>query len=219
VRLEEFAGALRRRASQAGLAIPSDVEDSFCRYLDLLSRWNQKINLTALPLAPPTDETLDRLILEPLAAAPLIPDRPLQIIDLGSGGGSPAIPLRIVRPRAQLTMVEARGRKATFLREAVRALGFENVTVLERRFETLQDDSAFAGVADIVTARAVRLGRPESALIEHLLKSNGELVLFGSADGAAAPPGFILRRSLDLPGSRPRGAVAFVFDVPRGTSN
>ena len=67
-------------------------------YYRLLSRWNTKINLTALPLEDLTDHAVDRLLIEPLAAARFVPESPLTWFDLGSGGGSPALPLKLVRP-------------------------------------------------------------------------------------------------------------------------
>ena len=75
----------------------------------LLSRWNQKINLTSL--ADP-DEAIDRLILEPLlAAARFVPAACSSMMDIGSGGGSPAIPMKLVSPRLALTMVEVKATK------------------------------------------------------------------------------------------------------------
>ncbi|MBW8866026.1 MAG: class I SAM-dependent methyltransferase, partial [Acidobacteria bacterium] len=108
--------------------------DALEQYFSLLARWNPKVNLTALPLNPPGDETFDRLFVEPVVAAAHIEplnfrDAPLKWIDLGSGGGSPAIPLKIVRPSWHLTMVEAKERKAAFLREAIRALRLQEADV------------------------------------------------------------------------------------------
>ena len=72
-------------------------------YFRLLAHWNAKINLTALPLDPPTDETLDRLLVEPLAAARQIRRcAAASGSTSGSGGGSPAIPLKIARPALRL---------------------------------------------------------------------------------------------------------------------
>ena len=66
-------------------------------YLELLAHWNAKINLTALQVQPPTDDALDKLLVEPLVAAPFFPTTAEAWIDLGSGGGSPALPLRLAR--------------------------------------------------------------------------------------------------------------------------
>jgi len=116
----EFRDRLIRRARRAKIAVAPETADVLEEYFRLLDRWNAKINLTALPLRPPTDETFDRLFVEPLAAARFLPNEPDVWLDLGSGGGSPAIPLKAVRPKLKLTMVESKVRKAAFLREAVR---------------------------------------------------------------------------------------------------
>ena len=149
----EFNDRLARRATKARVQFPADVVAPLETYFRLLARWNVKINLTALPLDPPTDETFDRLFIEPLIAAALVETSGVWF-DLGSGGGSPAFPLKLVRPRLALTLVESKTRKAAFLREAIRALQLPMSDVANVRFE----DFAGSGhtPADLVTARAVR---------------------------------------------------------------
>ena len=116
-----FQSLLLARAERVGVATAAEVRDRLEGYFHLLARWNVRINLTALPLDPPTPEAIDRLLIEPLVAATWA-ETPLIWYDVGSGGGSPAIPFKIVHSRAKLTMVESRTRKAAFLREAVRTL-------------------------------------------------------------------------------------------------
>jgi 16S rRNA (guanine527-N7)-methyltransferase len=105
------------------MTVPPHAEARLVTYFDLLFRWNQKINLTSLTNI---DEAIDRLLLEPVAAARELAHSP-SIIDLGSGGGSPAIPLALALSAPRLVMVESRSRKAAFLREAVRELGMNAV--------------------------------------------------------------------------------------------
>jgi len=165
-----------RRARKVGVPLPDDAINLFEAYFRVLSQWNVKINLTALPLKAPTDATFDRLFIEPLAAATLIPDAPGRWFDFGSGGGSPALPLKIVRPALSLTLVESKVRKAAFLREVVRGLKLPGTDVANVRFEQLPTP---APQADFVTARAVR---PDAALFgvaARLLRAGGQLLLFG----------------------------------------
>ncbi len=110
---------LLRRASKADITLSSALADRLVAYLELLLRWNRKINLTALD---DLDAAVDRLLLEPLAAVPHVNRQNGRLLDLGSGGGSPAIPLALSLPGLDLTMVEVKGRKAAFLREAVACL-------------------------------------------------------------------------------------------------
>ena len=101
-----FRERLARRAKSAGVSVGPDVVEALETYLKLLTRWNAKVNLTALRLNEPTDETFDRLLIEPLAAARIVEDSWSPWMDIGSGGGSPAIPLKLVKPALQLTLVD-----------------------------------------------------------------------------------------------------------------
>jgi 16S rRNA (guanine527-N7)-methyltransferase len=170
-------------------------------YLVLLARWNRTINLTALVLEGFPDPTLDRLLGEPLVAAQSVSDMAGVWFDLGSGGGTPALPFKIARPSLALTMVESRSRKAAFLGEAVRALRLENARVLTARFEGL--GGATAGTADLVTVRALRVDEVLQRVCAALLKDGSRLLLFTTAAAASMPPGegFRERSVTDLPGT------------------
>jgi 16S rRNA (guanine527-N7)-methyltransferase len=161
-------------------------------YFRLLMHWNATINLTGLPLESPTDETFDRLLIEPLAAARRISDKPGVWFDLGSGGGSPAIPLKIARPALKLTMIESKTRKAAFLREAIRAIGIPEANVLCDRFENVAMAPGPVAVADLVTVRAVKADPGLFDTAGMLLKEGGRLLLFRSSHMAGADPdGFV----------------------------
>jgi 16S rRNA (guanine527-N7)-methyltransferase len=169
-------------------------------YFRLLAQWNATINLTALPLDAPTDETFDRLLVEPLAASKQIPAHASSMwFDLGSGGGSPAIPLKIARPALRLTMIESRERKSAFLREAVRTLLLTDTVVANERFEDLAAKVDYAGQGDIVTARAVKADSRLFETAERLLKADGRLLLFRPAHTASVDPrGFQLVLTVPL---------------------
>jgi len=118
----EFRDRLRERFASAPAPTSSEL-DQVEAYFQLLVKWNRTINLTALPLEPVTDAALDRLFVGPLLSARLVPTSPHLWFDFGSGGGIPAVPMKILRPQATLTLIESRQRKAAFLREVVRELG------------------------------------------------------------------------------------------------
>lgn len=176
----EFVSGLNQKASERSINIPETAVKQLAGYFDLLGKWNQKINLTALPLTPPTPETFERLFVEPLEAAAWIGNTPITWFDLGSGSGSPAIPIKVVNPALRLTMVESRSRKAAFLREVVRLLNLTDVSVESLRFQQLAKDSRFSRIAELVTARAVRVDHEFIAIAGFLLKSGGKLVVLGS---------------------------------------
>lgn len=163
------------RCERAGVTLTAETSDHLAVYYELLARWNQRINLTALQLDPLRDSTLDRLLVEPLVAAGLVADSPVSWFDLGSGGGSPAVPMKIVRPAPSLTMVEARGKKGAFLREVVRELGLAGTTVLTCRIEELDAPAA----ADLITVRAVKAEPGLFVSAGRLLRPGGRLLVFG----------------------------------------
>src|SRR4051812_12672078 len=177
-----FLKRLVARGDAAGIDLSPSLATRLESYYRLLAHWNASINLTALPLDPLTDNALDRLLIEPLVAAPCIsPSGPAPIwFDLGSGGGSPAIPLKLARPSTRLTMVESRERKAAFLREAVRVLALQDCAVEASRIEAVAADHPLAGSVDLVTVRAVRIDASLFGSIRTLLRSRGRVVLFGA---------------------------------------
>lgn len=174
------------RALAARIALAPEHTAQLASYYRLLERWNRKINLTSLPLSPlgdDADRSIDKLIVEPLAATNEIAEvedaGSVNWIDFGTGGGSPAIPLKVLRPRSTLTMVEARERKTAFLREVVSTLGLADARVLTMRIEVVPDAET-RGVFDLITARAVKFDADITASAAALLKPDGRLVVFGS---------------------------------------
>jgi 16S rRNA (guanine527-N7)-methyltransferase len=185
----EFRDRLEERIGPAARCT-DDQFDRFERYFALLSKWNERINLTALPLKEFPAPTLDRLFIEPIRAARFIPEGAISWLDLGTGGGSPAIPLKIMRPASRLTMVESRGRKAAFLREAIRTLSLNSASVSESRFEDLVASSTPRLDLDVLTMRAVKIDEGMAEIIGGTLKKGGKLLIFqttpvGSVQGQA----------------------------------
>ena len=141
---------LRERLTPLGAALDDAAVAKLARYLGLLLAANAQMNLTAI-----TDpaEAWSRHALDALSLVPLIPPS-ARVIDVGSGGGVPAIPLAIARPDARFTLVEATQKKAAFLVATAAALGLANVTVRAERAEALAE-GPLRGAFDVATARAV----------------------------------------------------------------
>jgi 16S rRNA (guanine527-N7)-methyltransferase len=198
VTTREFRERLLRRARRSNTPVHTEWIEPLERYFNLLARWNAKINLTALPLQEPTDQTFDRLLIEPLAAARFLVNEPDAWWDLGSGGGSPAIPLKISHPMLNLRMVEAKARKAAFLREAVRFLEIEHAVVVNKRFDELDDADPDYGSGRFVTVRAVRADRQLFSSAARLLRPGGRLLLFRPTNRAISPDGFRYLESAQL---------------------
>jgi 16S rRNA (guanine527-N7)-methyltransferase len=179
--MSDTVSRLRARAQTFGLAVPPHAEARLAVYFDLLFRWNAKINLTALTNP---DAAIDRLLLEPLAAALNLPRHP-ELIDLGSGGGSPAIPMAILLESRRLVMVESKTRKAAFLREAARSLEL-NATVENARFESVAAQGLYAGRMDVVSIRAVRPDLTTLASAKTFLTPSGKIALFSPKPASPA---------------------------------
>ena len=183
-----LARRLQQRATRARLDLSEELVEQLTVYVELLQRWNEQMNLTALD---DRDTGLDRLVIEPIVAARHLPGVEAKVIDVGSGGGSPAIPLRLAMRGGSMLMVETKTRKAAFLREAVRQLGLKETVVEASRFESLLAVPDLHESFDVLTLRAVRVEGRVLRSLQAFVKPDGELFLFrGSRDEPAGvePP-------------------------------
>ena len=179
---------LVRRAAKANLFLADGLADRLTAYYELLLRWNRKINLTSIDNV---DEAVDRLLLEPLAAVRHFPPGVKRLMDVGSGGGSPAIPFKLALPDVALTMVEVKARKSAFLREAIRQLQLKGADVENARFEELLARPELHEAYDLLSVRAVRAEARVLTSLQAFLKSGGSMVLFRGPEGAAHPPSVV----------------------------
>lgn len=149
-------------------------------YVELLTLWNAKVNLTGFSLTEDMDEALDRLILEPTSAASLLPKSIQSVVDVGSGGGSPALPLAVAAPWLSFTLVESSIRKCVFLKEAIRSMGLPSARVIAERIETMAG-AANHQTFDAATIRAVRLDSAIVGQLSTLVRPGGLLIYFDQA--------------------------------------
>ena len=171
-------------------------------YLDLLLKWNAKINLTAVRDA---EGIVTRHFGESLfTTRHLFPhsNDSESVIDIGSGAGLPGIPLKIWAPALAVKLIEANQKKATFLREVVRTLHLMNVEVLAERAEDL------SGAADLVTFRAVERFEQILEAASRLVSATGRIaILIGESQvqtAKSALPDFHWQNPLPIPESRNR---------------
>src|ERR1700687_5538676 len=139
-----------RRALRDFQIVVDDVQVSqIQQYMRSLVTWNEKVNLTAIrdPL-----EILYRHFCESMYAAGAVPLETGRLADVGSGGGFPGLPLKILRPDLQVFLVESNVKKATFLAEVIRGLGLTNTTVVVSRYEELGEELT---PLDVVCSRTV----------------------------------------------------------------
>lgn len=190
---------LRQRLCAGLAALHIDLPDAaiarLLDYIDLLARWNATYNLSAVR---DRAEMVTRHLLDSLAIVPYVHGATLA--DLGSGAGLPGLPLAIVAPEREVTLVDSNGKKTRFLRAVVRELALTHVRVVEARVEQLE------GVFDCVTARAFASLADMLGWGGHLLGPEGVwLALKGRLpqdELATVPTGFEVQRvvALDVPG-------------------
>lgn len=135
------------------------VSEPFVAYRSLLIEWNQRFNLTAIREPAEIERVLflDALRMLPAIDA-YIEARDLtaaRLVDIGSGGGLPGLPLKLARPELQVTLVEATQKKVTFLQHVIAELALDGAIAVHGRAEALDHDPAFRARYDIATARAV----------------------------------------------------------------
>ncbi|WP_026177590.1 16S rRNA (guanine(527)-N(7))-methyltransferase RsmG [Thiobacillus denitrificans] len=187
-----------------GLALPAGAEARLLAYLALLDKWNRVYNLTAVRDA---GRMVSHHLLDSLAAVPFFTRE--QVLDVGSGGGLPGIPLAIVRPELRVTLIDSIAKKTAFLLQAKAELGLANVQVITGRVEDFRPEAGF----DVITSRAFSDLKAFVTLTRHLLNPGGcWLAMKGlypheevaglpsgvrvSADHALAVPGLDVTRHL-----------------------
>ena len=190
MRLAGVRKRLERRATRAGLQLSAELVAMLASYFGLLMHWNEKINLTSLG---ESDDAVDRLLVEPLVASKYLRLTKEWLLDIGSGGGSPAIPLKLANPDIRLWMVESKTRKSAFLREVVRSLDLTDAHVETCRYEELLSRAELHEAMDAVCFRAIRVETRVFSALQAFVRPGGRLVWFrgpggGDASESLVPP-------------------------------
>lgn len=183
--------------SGTGISIPADLAEGLSAYLALLLKWNARTNLTAIrePREIILRHFADSLFCSRQIAAPS-----QTLLDFGSGGGFPGIPIALSRPQLLVTLAESQNRKAAFLQEAVRSLRL-NAKVWSRRVEAMAPDQFF----DTVTLRAVDQMEAACHTASQRVSAEGQMLIFTTEhlqeSILAATPGIHWEQPVPLPHS------------------
>jgi 16S rRNA (guanine527-N7)-methyltransferase len=172
--VEKLKDILYQPGASGGRGFSQTEIDLLSNYYELVLKWNPRLHLTTL-IQPQT--FFDRHIFESAFSASMLLPSVDQIWDLGSGLGAPGMILAILRPDLSVHLVEASRKKALFLEEAAFSLGLRNVSVIESRFETIED----LAESSCLTARAIE---EMERLIPKILKLGeqaSQILIFGAS--------------------------------------
>jgi 16S rRNA (guanine527-N7)-methyltransferase len=161
---------LEKGLAETGLILSEEQMDSFELFASELKKWNRKVNLTSI--CKDIDIAVKHII-DSIIFTAGVHDAD-HVLDIGSGAGIPAIPLKIMKPDARVVSVDAVGKKIFFQRHIARLLALKNFEALHTRVEDLQ--STHAGRFDVITSRAFSKLDVFVALAAPLLKSGGRMI-------------------------------------------
>lgn len=161
---------LEQALAEAGMELPEKCFQAFELFADELRKWNRKVNLTAI--SSDSDIAVKHIV-DSLIFAAGVQDGDC-VLDIGSGAGVPALPLKIARPDVRVVSVDAVGKKINFQRHVARLLSFKDFEAMHCRVESLHD--IHAGRYDLIVSRAFSSLETFVALAAPLLKPGGKIV-------------------------------------------
>lgn len=161
---------LETRLQEAGYEFSSDIQDSLAAIIAELKKWNKTINLTAINS---DEEIIAKHLIDSLALANYVKYSET-LLDVGSGGGFPAIPLKVVLPETEITSVDAVLKKITFQKHLGRVLKLKNFHPLHCRVESMHEK--YAGYFNTIVSRAFSRLDLFVTLVAPLLKKNGRII-------------------------------------------
>ena len=161
--------------AQQGIELTDRQKDQFERYFELLVEWNEKINLTAIT---EKNEVYLKHFYDSIAPVlqGLIDNQELKLLDIGAGAGFPSLPMKIICPQLDVTIIDSLNKRINFLKLLAEELKLDKVHFYHGRAEDLAQDKAFRAQFDLVTARAVARMQVLSELTIPYLKVGGKLL-------------------------------------------
>ena len=169
--MERLETRLRAFAERHGVPLSPEQIRRLDRLDQMVAEWSRALDLSGFP---DPEQRVRRYLLEPLDASRFVPEGTGAALDVGTGGGSPGLPLAVLRPGHRWTLLEPNGRRAVFLEEALTQLGLEGARVERSRLQDFAPKGGFA----IITSRGVSLDETSLKRMSRWLEPGGRLLLF-----------------------------------------
>ena len=173
---EKWKSIVLEGAKTFGIDISPQQADMMAVHADELIKWNKKTNLTAI--TKPVDVAVKHFVDSVIPSLRI--NRKASLIDIGSGGGFPGIPLKVILPELTVTLVDSSRKKVNFLKQVIRLLNMDNIDAVHSRIEELAEDSLFAGAFDVAISRAFSNLNRFVDLSYPLLKKDGKIIAMKS---------------------------------------
>ena len=200
----------RESALAIGCELDQGQLEQLNYYVKGLLEWNKKSNLTGFVSEK---EVISSLVADSLAGYSLLkPKDSVSILDVGTGGGIPGIPLKIAIPSTKLTLVEPNQKKVAFLHQMIGTLALKNTNVEAKRIEHVKKDEQYHGIFDFVVIKALRL---ESVLpyVGEILKDGGRVICWRAETLSTSPDLFGFRILSEVTYQLPFGFGARILSV------
>ena len=169
---QQWRELVTKGAGALGVALSAAQARALARHAGELARWNRKINLTRI--SDPVEMAIKHYV-DSLACVPYIPAG-ADILDIGTGGGFPGIPVAVVAQPRSMLMIDSVGKKISFLQQALRLMGLENVNARHIRAQELKEQSGYGQFFDRVICRALTGIEQIVDMALPLLKAGGMVV-------------------------------------------
>ncbi len=176
--IKEFKQELEKYLNELKIELNENQINSFYKYMNLLIKWNEKINLTAI-----TDpkEIIMKHFIDSLTINKYI-EKNAKLIDIGTGAGFPGIPLKILRQDITVTLVDSLNKRINFLNEVIKEIGLEKIETIHSRAEEIGKNVKYREKYDMATSRAVANIATLSEYLIPLVKEKGKCIYMKGPD-------------------------------------
>lgn len=176
---------VRDGASQMGIEVNPEQAAQIAHHGQLLVQWNKRINLTTITDAK---DVAIKHVIDAIAPLNYIPSKG-HLLDIGTGGGYPGIPLKIMRPSQPMTLIDSVRKKVNFLKNVIRQLHLDSISAIHTRAEEMLDALPETNKFNIIVCRALANPQRAISLAAPLLLPNGRIILYlGPQEGSEIVP-------------------------------